>query len=393
MSETPRRFGVELSVGIFVLAAAFFLAIMVFMTGGFVLRGDTVSLKIGFNDISGLKPRAPVLVAGNQLGTVSSIVYHEPRRFDGADTYCVTVVVLLPASVQIPHGTQAFISSAGFIGEIFVGLDPGRSPVMLKNDALIRGKEMVSFAQVQETADDTLRTINDVVGDFRGVSGFLGETGVQRDMRAVVANARQVSEELKLLVAENRELVNRSFERVDRITAVAETNVTAATENLRVFSVDLRQTSAEVRGALRNLSDRLEYIGQAGGETLMQALENARVATAAARDGVERLSTDLTAASATVRRVTSGGETDAVQIVINLRATSDELRATATILKGIASSVDSGTGMAGAIFKDRQVETDFRAILDHTARAAEKLEQLIEEIKKNPGSFFKFSLL
>jgi phospholipid/cholesterol/gamma-HCH transport system substrate-binding protein len=393
MSDRPPRFGVELSVGVFVLAAAFFLAIMVFMTGGFVMHGDTFSLKVGYNDISGLKPRAPVLVAGTQLGSVSDIVYHEPRTIDGADTYCVTVTVRLPASVRIPEGTVAFISSAGFIGEIFVGLDPGRSPRLLEDGALIRGKEMVSFAQVQETADDTLRTINDVVGDFRGVSGFFGETGVQRDMRAVITNARQVSEELKLLVAQNRELVNRSLERVDRITASAETNVTTATENLRVFTADLRQTSTEVRTTIRSLSERLEYISQAGGETMMQTLENARVATATARDGVERLSTDLTAASATINRVTTGSETDAIQIVRNLRATSDELRSTATILKGIATSVDSGTGMAGAILKDRQVEGDFRAILEHTARAAEKLELLIEEIKKNPGSFFKFSLL
>jgi Txe/YoeB family toxin of Txe-Axe toxin-antitoxin module len=40
---------------------------------------------------------------------------------------------------------------------------------------------------------------------------------------------------------------------------------------------------------------------------------------------------------------------------------------------------------------DDTAARDFRAILENSARASKRLEELIEEIKKNPRSFFKFS--
>jgi phospholipid/cholesterol/gamma-HCH transport system substrate-binding protein len=386
-----RGVGLEISVGVFVLAAAFFLAVMIFMSGNYSLFGETWAFEAGFRDVAGLKQNAPVFVAGTQLGFVKEIIFHEPTTAESPDTYNLTLVISLPRHVTLREGSRVYVSSQGFLGEMFVGIDPGAGEKRLAPGVFLRGKEMVTFADVQTTAAETLETVRDAIQDFRGVADFAKDREMHSDIRQTISNARKITVDLRDLIAENRELLHRSFERFDRLTAAAETNVVATTENLRAFSGDLRITTAEVRENLARLADRLDRAIEAGAETILVAAENARIATESARDGVTRVSEDLTTASASVRRITVERETDVAIIAANLRTASEELRATSRTAREILARIEEGRGVAGAMVGDDTAARDFRAILENSARASKRLEELIEEIKKNPRSFFKFS--
>jgi phospholipid/cholesterol/gamma-HCH transport system substrate-binding protein len=115
-----QRKSFDLWVGIFVLlgaAALFFLA----MKAGNMsaLSFDkTYPVITKFDNIGGLKPRAPVKSAGVVVGRVGDI------RFDDK-TFQAVVTLNLESSYQFPKDTSAKILTAGLLGEQYIGLEPG----------------------------------------------------------------------------------------------------------------------------------------------------------------------------------------------------------------------------------------------------------------------------
>ena len=87
--------------------------------------GETYTVTAGFENIGGLKPRAPVKSAGVVIGRVDGI------RFD-AKTYEARVTLKLDKRYAFPKDTFANIYTAGLLGEQYVGLEAGGEEVNLK---------------------------------------------------------------------------------------------------------------------------------------------------------------------------------------------------------------------------------------------------------------------
>ena len=86
----------------------------------------TYAVKLKFDNIGGLKPRAPVKSAGVTVGRVASI------GFD-TNTYQALVTINLDQQNQFPKDTSAKILTSGLLGEQYIGLEPGGDPEMLKD--------------------------------------------------------------------------------------------------------------------------------------------------------------------------------------------------------------------------------------------------------------------
>lgn len=111
----------EIWVGTFLAAgllALFFLAMQVSNLGAWT-GGDTYEVKAYFDNIGGLKEKAPVTMAGVEVGRVLSIAY-DPQQFRA-----VATLGIYQEFNQIPKDTFAKILTAGLLGEQYVGLDPG----------------------------------------------------------------------------------------------------------------------------------------------------------------------------------------------------------------------------------------------------------------------------
>ena len=111
---------IETLVGCFVLlgmAGLVFLALKAANLGG-VGGGDTYTLKANFDNIGGLKVRAPVRTAGVTVGRVTSI------KLDGKSFQGV-VSMEIERGYQFPKDSAAKILTAGLLGDQYVGMDPG----------------------------------------------------------------------------------------------------------------------------------------------------------------------------------------------------------------------------------------------------------------------------
>ena len=77
----------------------------------------TYTITARFDNIGGLKPRAPVKSAGVVVGRIANI------RFDDT-TYQATVTMTLERGYQFPKDSAAKILTSGLLGEQYVGSRP-----------------------------------------------------------------------------------------------------------------------------------------------------------------------------------------------------------------------------------------------------------------------------
>jgi phospholipid/cholesterol/gamma-HCH transport system substrate-binding protein len=110
----------DLWVGLFVLlgaAALVFLALRAGNLSSFSFA-PTYTLTANFDNVGGLKVRAPVKSAGVVVGRVSAI------RFDNG-SFQAAVSLDLQSAYQFPKDSSAAILTSGLLGEQYVGLTPG----------------------------------------------------------------------------------------------------------------------------------------------------------------------------------------------------------------------------------------------------------------------------
>jgi phospholipid/cholesterol/gamma-HCH transport system substrate-binding protein len=115
-----QRKSLDLWVGLFVLlgaAALFFLAMKAGNLSSLSFE-ETYPVITKFDNIGGLKPRAPVKSAGVVVGRVGDI------RFDDK-SYQAVVTLELETSYKFPKDTSAKILTAGLLGEQYIGLEAG----------------------------------------------------------------------------------------------------------------------------------------------------------------------------------------------------------------------------------------------------------------------------
>lgn len=111
---------IEVLVGGFVLlglAGLLFLSLKAANLASFgESKGYVVTAR--FDNIGGLKPRAPVRSAGVTVGRVKSIGL-DPKTFQGV------VTLELNPEVQFPRDSSAKILTSGLLGDQFIGIEPG----------------------------------------------------------------------------------------------------------------------------------------------------------------------------------------------------------------------------------------------------------------------------
>ncbi len=123
-----KRKALDLWVGVFVaigLGALLFLALKVGNLASFS-AAETYLVKANFDNIGGLKKRAPVKSAGVVVGRIEDIVFD-------TETYEAAVTFSIDKRYEFPKDTSAKILTSGLLGEQYVGLAAGGDTAKLKN--------------------------------------------------------------------------------------------------------------------------------------------------------------------------------------------------------------------------------------------------------------------
>lgn len=196
----------ELKLGIFVFMSTVLLAIGI-LTLGEVRLEKGYLIHILFNDIGGLLEKAPVRIAGVEVGTVKDITLEKGKA---------KVTVWIRKKIKIHQDAKASIITSGVIGIKYLEMTIGdENKPALKDGDVILGIDPISFDkavnQAMRSFDQLVETLQSLTGggevpdslvrllkDFdravRRVDGFVGTE--EKTMKDILANFGQLSKGL-----------------------------------------------------------------------------------------------------------------------------------------------------------------------------------------------------
>jgi phospholipid/cholesterol/gamma-HCH transport system substrate-binding protein len=136
-----RRFDIELTVGLFLIAGILCLGYLSVKLGKMEILGSQGYEVYGlFVNSGGLKNGSSISIAGVEIGRVRRVVLED---------YQAKVLMNLGEGVKIQEDSIASIKTRGLIGEKFVEITPGASERILKPGERIRETQpAVDFEQL-----------------------------------------------------------------------------------------------------------------------------------------------------------------------------------------------------------------------------------------------------
>ena len=119
-------------VGLFVLIGAAALVFLALQAANLLTLSfqSTYRLDARFDNIGGLKPRAPVKSAGVVVGRVESITFDD-------QTYQARVALAMESRYQFPKDSSLKILTSGLLGEQYIGIEAGADEKPLAAGATI----------------------------------------------------------------------------------------------------------------------------------------------------------------------------------------------------------------------------------------------------------------
>ena len=150
----------DLWVGLFVCAGIGALLVLALKVGNMsgVSVADTYKVYAEFDNIGGLKPRAPVKSAGVVVGRVADVSFNN-------QSFRARVTLNLDNRYKFPKDSSASILTAGLLGEQYIGMDGGGEDQMLKDG------DRLSITQ-------SAVVLEKIIGQF--LYGKAAETGTEK---------------------------------------------------------------------------------------------------------------------------------------------------------------------------------------------------------------------
>ena len=209
-------------IGVFTLVVAVFGLLFALWAANWSSEKDWRNYRVIFDEpVTGLAEGSNVRYNGISVGTIDSLSLapQDPRR--------VIAVVRLEADAPFKTDTTAKLSQDGLTGPPFIQLtggSPGAPRLVASSDdvlPVIRA-EPSALQNIADTANrlvarmdevlspENVQRITDTLENIEGMTGALGDQ--REDLRLLVVNAREASEQLKATLV----TTNGAIERIDQ---------------------------------------------------------------------------------------------------------------------------------------------------------------------------------
>jgi phospholipid/cholesterol/gamma-HCH transport system substrate-binding protein len=328
----------ELKIGllsVFALGMAMFLIFMLSGEGGFFWQ--RYPLKTVFTNIAGLKPGAPVRVAGVEVGSVTD------TQFVG-DRVEVIMEISRDQQSRVTTSSVASLGSVSLLGEGAVDITPSSQGAPIPEWGYVQsGPAAGSIAEVTTQAGEGIVELTALLQDIRAGRGTVGrlltDESLYRDLNSLVSAAEQVTRN----IGEGRGTLGRLA------------NDPAAAQSLEASLKNFEAVSARIR---------------AGEGSLGKLLSD------------DELARSLTATTTNLNTITgriSRGEGTAGRLLTD-RELYDRLNSMSARLDKVMTGLEQGEGTAGQLLRDKQLYENMNG-------AVGDLRKLVQDIRADPRKF------
>jgi len=223
----------ETRVGIFILTAiGIFLYLSINIREIRLDRNQYYSYKAYFDDTGGLTFKAPVKIAGVEVGWVESI-----ELLDGGKA---EVMMRVNKYNKLAKNAYAMIHQDGLIGAKSLEIDPGdpSTGLLLPGSTLsMPGKTPASVGELLDQFRDIATTIHDIASSFKGT--FATRQG-EDNMRVALGSIAKASDR----IADFSEVLQRTMKNNE--------------ETVNTMLLDFKETAKEMRKSIPELSQNLQ---------------------------------------------------------------------------------------------------------------------------------------
>ncbi len=281
----------KVKVGFFsMLALAIFVGFLFWVSGGrdaglFAPPRQTVI--VPFEDISGLRPNAPVTIGGQQVGSVVR------RQLDGT---LVVLTMEIDRRIDLYENARFSIFTPSLFSGAEVALDPGGPreemtvavDLMTPEETVVHGERTqairfdvthsrgeVGMAELTARSADTVEVVNDILVGFREdqdvmqheVNRVMERTasllekldeGLEPErVEATAENIEALTEHLRLLVEENRATLNQLTENLNQTVEATNEQIQARGDEVGELVQTMTRSIEESVAPLIEQSERL----------------------------------------------------------------------------------------------------------------------------------------
>lgn len=328
----------ELKIGLMTVFALVMATLLIFLLsseGGFYWQRYT--LKVVFPNIAGLKPGAPVRVAGVEVGAVTG------TRFEG-DRVEVVIEISRDMQSRVTTTSVASLGAISMLGEAAVDLTASSQGTPIPEwGYLTSGPTVGSIAEVTTKA---ATGIDELTGMLRDTSAGRGTLGRLFTDDALFTEVQSLLASVETVVQH----VNQGRGTLGRLA-----NDPAAAKALEASLQNVEAVTARIR---------------AGEGSLGKLLSDDTLATSLAST-----TTNLDTITGRISR----GEGTAGKLVSDTQL-YDRLNAMSNRLDKVMAGLEQGQGTAGQMLKDGQLYENMNGTMS-------ELKQLVQDIRANPRKF------
>jgi phospholipid/cholesterol/gamma-HCH transport system substrate-binding protein len=348
-----------------VRAGVFILVALLFIAGGVLLMGQKTkmftskgTLSVVMDDVAGLKEGAPVWLAGVDVGVVTAIGFEDPEK---NNEVTIHLEADREALRKIGPDSLITIKTRGLMGEKYVDITPSRS-YSATPPTLLRGTSVARLDDVIQKAGTTFDRVNTVVDSITQGKGTLGKLNTDPALyHSIVKLTTELSD---LTITINRGegtlgKLNRSPEPYNKLISI-----------LNRADRTLQDIQASEGSLNKLIHDKTLY-------TKLVALADKSVE--AAQD-VRELNKKLTSQDSTIGQLI--GSRELYDKGLSLLSRADN---SVKAIEEIVGRVNQGEGSLGKAINEQELYERLNKMVD-------SVDLLVNDIKKNPGRYVKFSL-
>lgn len=251
---STERKGVEIYVGLFLIAGLVVIALMLVRFGGLGSGlTKTYRITVEFPNASGLVKGAPVLLAGARIGQVVEAPYLLVR-----DGFGVGVKLDIREDVKLPRDVTFVVDQAGLLGDCYVDIippdkiDPNN---VIHADETIVGSTKPGLGALQQKGAVVLSKLADEIDEFKRLTVSMNENLLSQQN---LHNLKQTFEHLRS-TSENLSASSKRLEGIlekgDSAVASAKKTFESADKaamDLRVAMNDFKRVSESANKALES---------------------------------------------------------------------------------------------------------------------------------------------
>jgi phospholipid/cholesterol/gamma-HCH transport system substrate-binding protein len=338
MPRTRSLAWAELKIGLVSLFALAATALLIFLLGGESgFFWQQYGLKTIFPNVAGLKPGAPVRLAGVEVGSVDEVSL-------AGDRVEVSMKVLKDMQPRITNRSVAQLGSVSLLGEAAVDITPSSQGTPIPEWGYVTSARTPgSIAEVAATATESVQEATKLLQDIRAGRGTVGklftDDTLYVELNSFVTAAQNVADD-----------ITRGRGTLGRLTQdpTAAKALEASLQNLEAVTSRIRSGQGSLG---RLIAD----------ESLSRSVTSTT-------NNLETITGRINRGEGTAGKFLTDPE-----LFNRLNATSDRL-------DKLVASLQQGEGTAGQLLHDRQLYENMNS-------AVGELRNLVQDIRKDPRKY------